>query len=109
MSARSAWLGWALAVAVVIFGFDVHARTAAIAGARSPSPRASHGDDRASTSSSVVPSLTPEQRTALQLRVLIYRNAQLELEALVKDLQVPGYTIDLSQLAYVKQEKAVAP
>jgi len=48
------------------------------------------------------PTLTSEQRTALQLRVLIYRNAQLELEALLKDLQVPGYTIDLAALTYVK-------
>lgn len=48
------------------------------------------------------PTLTPEQRTQLQLRVLIYRNAQLELEAAVKDLAQPGYTLDLSQLTYVK-------
>ena len=53
-------------------------------------------------SADAAPTLTTEQRTALQLRVLIYRNAQLELEAVLKDLQVAGYTIDLSQLAYVK-------
>jgi len=57
------------------------------------------------------PTLTTEQRTQLQLRVLIYRNAQLELEAMLKDLAQPGYTIDLSQLTYVKhpEAKAVSP
>lgn len=57
------------------------------------------------------PTLTSDQRTQLHLRVLIYRNAQLELEALIKDLAQPGYTIDLSQLTYVHtpEAKAVAP
>jgi hypothetical protein len=74
-----------------------------IVGAWSPSLGSAQSAERVKeSSSSSVPTLTPERRTTLQLRVLIYRNAQLELEAVLKDLQVPGYTIDLNTLAYVK-------
>jgi len=90
------------AVVFLIVVLGAHAGVTGIVGARAQAPSASHGDDRVNASSASVPSLTPEQRTTLQLRVLIFRNAQLELEALIKDFAQPGYTIDLNTLTYVK-------
>ena len=87
-----------------------HAGYTTIVDARAQTPSHPSGDDRVKASSSVVPLLTADQRTQLQLRVLIYRNAQLELEAVVKDLTKPGFTLDLNTLSYVPQEaKAVTP
>jgi hypothetical protein len=101
----------ALVCLIVVVVFGAHGGVTPIVDARAQTPSHPSGDDRVTpSSSSVVPVLTSDQRTHLQLRVLIYRNAQLELEAAVKDLTKPGFTLDLNTLSYVPQEaKAVTP
>jgi hypothetical protein len=99
----------ALVCLIVVVVFGAHGGVTGTAAARAQTPSHPSGDDRVKVSS-VVPVLTSDQRTTLQLRVLIYRNAQLELEAVVKDLSHPGFTLDLNTLSYVPQEaKAVTP
>ena len=106
-------------VVFVVVVLGAYAGTTMIADARAQSADHLDGGDRGKEISSFVssgktigpPVLTTEQRTNLQLRVLIYRNAQLELEAVVKDLTKPGFTLDLNTLRYVpsSEGKAVTP
>jgi len=99
-------------VVFVVVVSGAYVGTTMIADARAQSADHPSGGDRVNGSSSSVPVLTSEQRTTLQLRVLIYRNAQLELEAVVKDLTKPGFTLDLNTLSYVptaSEGKAVTP
>lgn len=48
------------------------------------------------------PKLGDREHLLLQTKLLTFRVAQLELEAVVKDLTVPGYLLDLQKLEYVK-------
>lgn len=50
------------------------------------------------------PVLTDLQKLTLQNRVLAYQLAQAQLEAVIKDLAVPGYDLDLVTLSYVKKK-----
>lgn len=52
------------------------------------------------------PKLTDLQRLTVQNRVLAYQLAQAQLEAVVKELAVPGYEIDLQRIDYVKKTEA---
>ena len=47
------------------------------------------------------PTLTEVQRLTLQVRLLAFQLAQAQLEAYLKGLTMPGYTIDLNTLLYV--------
>ena len=55
------------------------------------------------------PTLTDTQRLVLSNRVLALRVAQLELDAAVKELAVPGYLIDLQTITYVKAPEKASP
>lgn len=52
------------------------------------------------------PKLTDVQKLTLQNRILSFQLAQAQLEAAVKDLQVPGYDLDLNTQTYVKKPDA---
>lgn len=54
------------------------------------------------------PVLTEVQRLTIQNKVLLRDNAQLRLDALVKELLVDGYTLT-GDGDYVKQADAPAP
>jgi hypothetical protein len=55
------------------------------------------------------PKLSDRDHLLLQTKLLTFRVAQLELEAVVKDLTVPGYLIDLQKLEYVKAPEKEKP
>ena len=48
-----------------------------------------------------VPKFTDVQRLTLHNRLLTFQLAQAQLEAYLKEVAVPGYTIDLNTLLYV--------
>ena len=56
-----------------------------------------------------VPQLTDANKLLLQNRLLAYRVSQLELDAVVRDLTVPGYVINLQTLAYEKAPEKDKP
>lgn len=55
------------------------------------------------------PTLTELQRLTLHNRWLALQLAQAQLEALIKELTVPGYAIDLQRIVYVPTPAAPAP
>lgn len=48
------------------------------------------------------PTLTDIQKLTLQNRVLAFQLAQAHLEAYLKELQQPGWTLDINTLTYTK-------
>lgn len=54
------------------------------------------------------PTLTELQRLTVQTRWLAFQLAHAQLEAIVRELTVPGYLIDLPQLVYVPLPSAPA-
>jgi hypothetical protein len=110
VSPRTAW--WAtLAVTVGLFGVGATLQTSPMSAARSDLRVTPRGDDRvkASSSSSVVadadPKLTEIQKLHLQNLLLARDLAQARLEALVKDLTIPGYDL----MATGEYRKQIAP